>query len=150
MNSVPSMIILSPLGSGSERAAPGSVKEQAFRRIPGIQQFMPPIEEARARQSRPAPVDSERSRKRDHREVRQLVIRSGSNDLSQRLSGNFAGAAFATSHFLVQILGQGAGTPGGPFAQHRDGAELGSEAYRRAGAEPAHYSERPALFRIAV
>ncbi len=144
------MVILPPLGSGPERAAPGSLREQAFRRVPGIQRIMPPREDARARHSRPAPVDSERSRKHDHREVRQLVIRSGSNDLPQRFSGNFAGADFATTHFLVQILGQGAGTPTGPLAQHRDGAELGSAAYRRAGAEPAHYSERPALFRIAV
>jgi len=144
------MVILPPLGSGPERAAPGSLREQAFRRVPGIQRITPPREDARARQSRPALVDSEPSRNRDHREVRQLVIRSGSNDLPQRVSGNFAGAHFASSHFLVQILGQGAGTPAGPLAHHRDGAELGSVAYRRAGAEPAHYSERPALFRIAV
>ncbi|MEE9234127.1 MAG: hypothetical protein V3U28_01640 [Candidatus Acidoferrales bacterium] len=150
MSSVPSMVILPPLGSGPERAGPGALGEQAFRRVPGIQRILPPREDARARQSRPGPVDSERSRKRDLREVRQLVIRSGSDDLPQRFPGNFAGTRFASTHFLVQILGQGAGTPAGPLAHHRDGAELGSEAYRRAGAEPAHYSERPALFRIAV
>ncbi len=48
------------------------------------------------------------------------------------------------------MLGQGAGTPAGPLAHHREGSELGSEAYRRAGAGPTHYSEQPALFRIAV
>ncbi len=143
------MVILPPLGSGPERAAPGPLGEQAFGRVPGIQRILPPREDARARQSRPGPVDSERSRKRDHREVRQLVIRSGSIDLPQRFPGNFAGA-FASTHFLVQMLGQGADAPADPLAHHRDGAALGSEAYRRAGAEPAHYSERPALFRIAV
>ncbi len=143
------MVILPPLGSGPERAAPGPLGEQAFRRVPGIQRILPPHEDARARQSRPGPVDSERSRKRDHREVRQLVIRSGSDHLLQRFPGNFAGA-FASTHFLVQMLGQGADAPADPLAHHRNGAALGSEAYRRAGAEPAHYSERPALFRIAV
>ncbi len=111
---------------------------------------MPSRGDARARQSRLDPVDSERSRKRDHREIRQLVIGSGSDDLAQRFPGKFAGAHFASTHFLVQMLGQGAATPAGPLAHHRDGAELGSEAYRRAGAEPTHYSEQPALFRIAV
>ncbi len=144
------MVILPPPGSGPERVAPGPLGEQAFRRVPGIQRILPPREDARARPSRPDPVDSERSRKRDHREIRQLVIRSGSGDLAQRFPGNFAGAHFTSTHFLVQMLGQGAGTPMGTLAHHRDGAELGSEAYRRAGAEPAHYSERPALFRIAV
>ncbi len=144
------MVILPPLGSGPERAAPGPLGEQAFRRIPGIQRILPPHEDARARQSRPGPVDSERSPKRDYREVRQLVILSGSDGLPQRFPGNLAGAHFASTHFLAQMLGQGVGAPAGPFAHHRDGAELGSEAYRRAGAEPAHYSEEPALFRIAV
>ncbi len=144
------MVILPPLGSGPERTAPGPLAEQAFRRIPGIQRISPPREDARARQSRPGPVDSERSRKHDYREIRQLVIRSGSDGLPQRLPGNFASAHFASTHFLVQMLGQGASRPAGPLAHHRDGAELSSEAYRRAGAEPAHYSEQPALFRIAV
>ncbi len=143
------MVILPPLGSGPERAASGPLGEQAFGRVPGIQRILPPREDARARQSRSHPVDSERSRKRDHREVRQLVIRSGSDALPQRFPGNFAGA-FASTHFLVQMLGHGADAPADPLAHHRDGAALGSEAYRRAGAEPAHYSERPALFRIAV
>ncbi len=144
------MVILPPLGSGPERAAPGPLGEQAFRRIPGIQRILPPHEDARARQSRPGPVDSERSPKRDYREVRQLVILSGSDGLPQRFPGYFAGAHFASTHFLAQMPGQGMGAPAGPFAHHRDGAELSSEAYRRAGAEPARYSERPALFRIAV
>ncbi len=144
------MVILPPLGSGPERAAPGPLGEQAFRRVPGIQRILPPREDARARQSRPNSVDSERSRKRDHREVRQLVIRSASDGLPHRIPGNFAGVHFISTHFLVQMLGQGAGAPTGTLSHHRDGAELGREAYRRAGAEPAHYSERPALFRIAV
>ncbi len=144
------MVILPPLGSRPGRAAPGPQGEQAFRPAPGIQRILPPREDAPARQSRPTLVDSEHSRKRDHREVRQLVIHSGSDALPQRFPGNFAGAHFAATPFLVQILGQGAGAPAGPLAQHRDGAELSSEAYRRAGAEPAHYSEEPALFRIAV
>ncbi len=148
------MVILPPLGSGSgsgpERAASGPLAEQALRRAPGAQWILPPREDGRARQSRPDPVDSERSGKRDHREVRQLAIRSASSGFAQSSPGNFAGAQFATTHFLVQMLGQGTGAPAGPLAHLRHGAELSSEAYRRAGAEPAHYSEQPALFRIAV
>jgi hypothetical protein len=140
------VIILPPARTGLERAASGPVGGSAFGRIPAVQRSAPPREDGRARQSRPSRGDSERSRERDNREVRQLVVRSGSGDLPQ----NFGGAGFASTNFLVQMLGQGSGAPAGPLAHHRDGAALSSEAYRRAGAEPPRYSEQPALFRIAV
>jgi hypothetical protein len=100
----------------------------------------------RSRQSRPDPGDSERSRERGNREVRELIVRSASDPFATQ----FAGARFASTHFLVQMLSQGSGAAPGPLAHHRDGAALGSAAYRRAGAEPPHYSEQPALFRIAI
>lgn len=36
------------------------------------------------------------------------------------------------------------------LVQHRDGAAIGSAAYRRAGGEPQVFSEEPELFRLAV
>lgn len=146
MAGVPSIIILPPVAPGLERAAPGSHGEPASRRVSVVQRLAPPREDGRARQPRPHADDSERSRQRDIREVRQLVVHSGAEAIPQP----FGGARFAASRFLVQVLGQGSSPPAGPLSQHRDGAALGSEAYRRAGAEPVHYSEQPTLFRIAV
>ncbi len=61
----------------------------------------------------------------------------------------FAGA------FVAQLLSQGGswgGSGGISTALLSSGrqAELGSDAYRRAGGEPPVYSEAPSLFRIAV
>ena len=61
-----------------------------------------------------------------------------------------APAEFATSQFLAQILGQDHGPTGNVVTLHRDGASLGSYAYRRAGGEPVIYSEQPRILRIAV
>jgi len=57
---------------------------------------------------------------------------------------------FASSQFLAQIFGQDHGPAGNVVALHRDGATLGSDAYRRAGGEPVIYSEQPRILRIAV
>ena len=53
--------------------------------------------------------------------------------------------------YLAQLLGQeGAARDGSPVTEHRDGPLLGTEAYRRAGADPLLYSEDPEVFRLAV
>jgi hypothetical protein len=53
--------------------------------------------------------------------------------------------------FLTQLLGQASETAQAhAVLGHRDGPSLGSEAYRRAGGEPALYRSDPALFQIAV
>lgn len=57
----------------------------------------------------------------------------------------------ASAGFMAQVLNQAwggglsAGLPG-----HRDGAVLGSNAYRRAGGEPALYSTGATLFRLTA
>ena len=57
----------------------------------------------------------------------------------------------ASAGFMAQVLnqawgsGRAAGLPG-----HRDGAVLGSNAYRRAGGEPALYSTGATLFRLTA
>ena len=53
-------------------------------------------------------------------------------------------------HFLVQVLNQDLGPAANPIVRHRDGPVLASDAYRRAGGDPALYSEQPQLLRIAV
>jgi hypothetical protein len=146
MAGVPSVIILPPVAPGPERAAPGASGATASPRVSAVERIAPPREEARSRQPRPNAGEGERSRRREGRELRHLAVRSGAGQAPQP----FGAVRFAASRFLVQVLGQGSGPPAGPLAQHRDGAALGSEAYRRAGAEPAHYSEQPTLFRIAV
>ncbi len=59
-------------------------------------------------------------------------------------------AGLVEDPFLVQILGQNLNAPAGAISEHRDGPALGSDAYRRAGAEPEPYPDRPAIFRVAV
>ncbi len=58
----------------------------------------------------------------------------------------------AAPPFAAQLLGQqaSAALAGPELLGHRDAAALGSEAYRRAGGEPAIYSEAPAYFRLSV
>jgi hypothetical protein len=55
----------------------------------------------------------------------------------------------ASTGFMTQVLGQ---VLGGEFSAelpgHRDGAVLGSDAYRRAGGEPALYPTGATLFRL--
>lgn len=57
----------------------------------------------------------------------------------------------ASTTFAAQLLGQASTRDEDRFPpHHRDGAELGSVAYRRAGGEPTIYSSEAALIRIAV
>ncbi len=169
MGGIASAIIIPPSGSGFERVVPGTQGEESFHRISVVQRIAPAREDGRNPGARPRADDGAPGRKRDHRQVRQLVVRSGPRggpqDGPYRLSGrtglavreadaaalqNFGAAAFASALFLAQMIGQTEEPIGGPLASHRDGAEIGSDAYRRAGAAPPHYSEQPALFRVAI
>ena len=168
MGGVASAIIIPPAGSGLDRLAPGFRGGETFRRVAAVPTIAPRRENAPQRQAGQAgidPDDSTRSPGRDNREVRQLVIRpdyrSGANLPSGRAVAadpgtgraglqDFGGAAFASIQFLAQVLGQADEPSGGPFAYHPDGAALGSDAYRRAGAAPPHYSEQPTVFRVAI
>ncbi len=165
MGGIASAIIIPPSGSSFERITPGSQGEESVRRISVVQRIAPAREDGRNPHARPRPDDGAPSRERDNRQVRQLVVRSGPQGGPRRLPEStsptvrhadavalqsFGGAAFASTHFLAQMLGQAEEPSGAPFADHRDGAALGSDAYRRAGAAPPHYSERPAVFRIAI
>lgn len=53
-----------------------------------------------------------------------------------------------TAQFLAQALAQEVAGGHDALTQHRDAPALGSEAYRRAGAEPPAYSDRPSVFRV--
>ncbi len=165
MGGIASAIIIPPAGSGLDRLAPGFRGEEAFRRVAAVQAIAPRRENAPQRQAGVYPDDGARGRGRDNREVRQLAIRpayqSGANLPSGRAVApspgkgraglqELGGAPFASIQFLAQMLGQADEPSGGPFAYHPDGAALGSDAYRRAGAAPPHYSEQPTVFRVAI
>ncbi len=165
MGGIASAIIIPPTGSGLDRLAPGFRGEEAFRRVAAVQAIAPRRENAPQRQAGFDPDDGTRGRGRDNREVRQLAIRqdyqSGANLPSGRAIAagpekaraglqEFGGAPFAAIQFLAQVLGQAEEPSSGPLAYHPDGAALGSDAYRRAGAAPPHYSERPTVFRVAI
>ena len=165
MGGIASVIIIPPSGSGLDRVAPGSRGEEAFRRVAAVQAIAPRREGAPHRQAGFYPDDGPRGRARDNREVRQLAIRPGYRNGADPGSGRavsarpgidraglreFGGGAFASLQFLAQVIGQAEEPSGGPLAYHPDGAALGSDAYRRAGAAPPHYSEQPAVFRIAI
>lgn len=177
MGGITSAIIIPPAGSGVERAVPGSSGAEAFRRVAAVQAIVPRRGDTPHRQAGFYPDDSDRSRGRDNREVRQLAIRpdyrNGAAAHTGRAPGHapgrapsrdlagepgagrtefldFGGAPFASIQFLAQAIGQAEEPAHGPLAYHPDGAALGSDAYRRAGATPPHYSEQPAFFRVAI
>ena len=57
----------------------------------------------------------------------------------------------ASAGFLAQVLAQAQdGKSESPLQHHRDGPDLGSSAYRRAGGEPPIYPEAATRFRLAV
>ena len=55
-----------------------------------------------------------------------------------------------SAQFLAQALAQEVAGGADALTQHRDAPALGSEAYRRAGAEPPAYSDRPSVFRATA
>lgn len=165
MSGIASAIIIPPANSGPDRAAIGARGTEAFLRIAAVESIAPRREDAPHRRTGFNPEGNARGRGRDTREVRQLAIRpdypSGANLRADRAPTNwpgtdhagpreFAGAAFASIHFLAQVIGQEEESFGRPRAYHPDGAALGNDAYRRAGAAPPHYSEQPAVFRVAI
>ena len=165
MGGIASAIIIPPAGSGLDRLAPGFRGEEAFRRVAPVPAIAPRRGDAPHRQAGFYPDDGTRGRGRDDREVRQLTIWPGTQGGADLASGRavaagpvkgraglreFGGAPFASIQFLAQVLGQAEQPSGGPLAYHPDGAALGSDAYRRAGAAPPHYSEQPTVFRVAI
>lgn len=170
MGGIASAIIIPPSGSVLDRVTPGFRGEDALRRVAAVQPIAPRREGAPHRQAGfylddSAPDNNARSRTRDNREVRQLAIRPGAQGGAHPPSGRaitvgpgvagpglqaFGGAPFASIQFLAQVIGQAEEWSSGPPAYHPDGMALGSDAYRRAGAAPPHYSEQPTVFRVAI
>ena len=175
MGDIASAIIIPPSGSGLDRVTPGFRGGEAFRRVAAVQAIAPRREGAPHRQAGFNPDDSARGRARDNREVRQLAIRPGTQGGANPRTGRavaagpgaagpgaaglgadraglqeFGGARFASIQFLAQVIGQAEESSSGPLAYHPDGIALGSDAYRRAGAAPPHYSEQPTVFRVAI
>ncbi len=170
MGGIASAIIIPPSGSGLDRVTPGFRGEEAFRRVAAVQAIAPRREKSAQWYAGFNSDDSTRGQTRDNREVRQLAIRPGPQSGADPRSGGavvvgtgaagpgfnraglqeFGGGAFASIQFLAQVIGQSEEPSSGPLAYHPDGAALGNDAYRRAGAAPPHYSEQPTVFRIAI
>lgn len=113
---------------------------QAVTRIPH------PRDDILARQPRQEARDGERSQ--EGARSRDLVPPKRPAEREPRHQRG--GSGLNSSQFLVQVLGQNLGAATGALSGHRDGSALGSEAYRRAGAEPAVYTDQPTVFRVAV
>ncbi len=165
MSGIASAIIIPPSSSGLNRAATGFRGADAYRRDSVVQAIAQRREDVPHRYSTFNSDDSEPSRGRDNRQVRQLASqpahqnRANSSSrralftetaLGQADLQEFGGAPFASIQFLAQVIGQSEEPSSGPLAYHPDGAALGSEAYRRAGAAPPHYPEQPTVFRVAI
>jgi hypothetical protein len=165
MSGIASAIIIPPSSSGLNRAATAFRGAESSRRVSVVQGIAQRREDVPHRQAAYITDDSEQSRGRDNRQVRQLAIQPGhqnrANSSSRRavFAGTglgqadlqeFGGAPFASIQFLAQVIGQSEEPSSGSLAFHSDGAALGSEAYRRAGAAPPHYPELPTVFRVAI
>lgn len=121
-------------GAGARRA----------RAIVPLERPRPVREEAQRRFVRPGPRENERRAARADSTAARLPA------ARPRFAFVHDGAARPSARFLVQALSQDLGAPRPALAEHRDGAVLGADAYRRAGAEPALYSEQPTVFRISA
>ncbi|MGH6946792.1 MAG: hypothetical protein ACREDZ_05645 [Kiloniellales bacterium] len=98
-----------------------------------------PRPEARLRERPPFPGESD-PRRTPAAEARAAQPATRQPELSPH----------AATRFVVQLLGQADSEAQPPLAQHRDGARLTCDAYRRAGGEPPADCESAQVFRIAV
>ncbi|MFQ5775932.1 MAG: hypothetical protein ACE5GS_15535 [Kiloniellaceae bacterium] len=111
--------------------------------VAAVARSTPPRNGVQGRHVRPDPRDAQRALGRGRAGPAGPGARAGAGPAAERPLG-------ASARFLIQVLAQDLGPPAGPLAQHRDGAVLGSDAYRRAGGQPPLYSQRPTVFRITV
>lgn len=114
--------------------------------ISAIGALPPSREEGRARFARYYDPAGEEGNRTSRRDVKSLDPARWGDESDRTFDATGAGSIF----FLVQVLSQDLGPATGPIARHRDGPVLASDAYRRAGGDPALYSEQPQLLRIAV
>lgn len=116
------------------------------RPVERVARITPPRDEPRARRFR----DEARNRRSED------SAKAGSSTASGQARGGSAGQppagaqGPATPPLLVQLLVQENNPFTGPLSQHRDAQALGSEAYRRAGAEPTIYPEQPTVFSVSI
>lgn len=165
MSGISSSIIIPPASSGLNRSAAGFRGADSARRVSVVPAIAQRREDVPHRQAAFYSHDSELSQGRDNRQVRQLAIQPvnpngakssarralfAETTLGQADLQEFGGAPFASIQFLAQVIGQSEEPSSGPLAYRPNGAALGSEAYRRAGAAPPHYPEQPTVFRVAI
>jgi len=150
MAGLPPSLIL-PASAAAIRLPPpaGSAPGHGSEGRPVSAVFPPPQlrEDTQARQPRQNLAEGRggRTRGTDHTPFGRSRPRTSDSEAQ-----SFSATGIVSSSFLAQVLGQDLGPAGNIVALHRDGPALGSDAYRRAGGEPAIYSEEPRLLRLAV
>ena len=135
-----------PAATAVSARAGTSREAELARPVERVEGVTPPRDEPRARRFRDEAEDARRS---------DEDSQAGSTAASSTAAGNAgrrpAGAQGpATPPVLVQLLEQANSPYTGPLSQHRDAQALGSEAYRRAGAEPTIYPEQPTVFSVTI
>ncbi len=145
MGGTAAVMIPAPGGPAFEaagRSSADSAERRPLRPLATVQ----PIPRLHERARTPQPRPDTGGAAREERGVRGALVPRGT-PVRRR---DPALARFASAQFLAQALAQDLGAGQAPLARHRDGAALGTQAYRRTGAEPPLYPEQARLFRFAV
>ncbi|MFQ6018066.1 MAG: hypothetical protein ACE5KF_07700 [Kiloniellaceae bacterium] len=144
MSNVPAILPFAPAPPPAGPVPSPAGAERRGRPIAAIGRVSHLQDEARAGHSRQGPGGSQRSQEPKGTHGLPVVVAVPGAGPPRDPSNS------PSSHFLVQMLGQKLGPSARLLTQHRDGPVLGSDAYRRAGGEPALYTDQATVFRIAV
>ena len=147
MGILTSVITLPHAAPVAVSARAGTAREAELARpVERVEGVTPPRDEPRARRFRDEARDSQRSD--EHARANSTAASGAAGGFTGRRPAGAQGPA--TPPVLVQLLEQNNSPDTGPLSQHRDAQALGSEAYRRAGAEPTIYPEQPTVFSVSI
>ncbi len=129
----------------------------ALSRGSGVQPEIEAVVKSPAARSRTGQrsLPHERVEERRWEEQRDAARRARFQDAAEPAKGRRISFSRLTAMpFMVQVLGQQSSgsqiTQQTPLVQHRDGALIGSELYRKAGGEPELLPEEATFVRIAT
>jgi hypothetical protein len=149
MSTLPAIVSAFPVPPSARPVAAGTGQsDQAERRdrpVPAVARIIDLREEARARQARRDPTGDPRRQERQRPQSPPVFARPTAG-----AGTPLDPASIASAHFLAQMLDQASGRAEGRLAGRRDGSLLSSDAYRRAGAQPAFYSTDAKVIRIVA
>lgn len=149
MSTLPAVISAFALPPSARPAVAGTGQSdqggRSERPVPAVARIIDLREEARARQARRDPTSDPRRQERQGPRSPPVFARSTAG-----AGTPLDPASIASADFLAQMLHQASGRAEGGLAGHRDGPLLSSDAYRRAGAQPAFYSTEAKVIRIVA